>query len=74
LQAGLHLLYLPESATAEEGTIDATDLNAMDNDASNFIVDYVVTDLNGDGLVNRMDIAIADNNAANFISVLDCEN
>jgi len=54
----------------DDGTIDATDLSAIDNDASNFIGGYVVTDLNGDDFVDATDIAIADNHAANFVSVI----
>jgi hypothetical protein len=54
----------------QDGTIDATDLSAIDNDAANFIGGYVATDLTGDEFVDGTDFAIADNNAANFISVI----
>ena len=54
----------------DDGTIDATDLSAIDNDASNFIAGYVATDLNGDEFVDATDIAIADNNATKFVSVI----
>jgi hypothetical protein len=54
----------------QDGTIDATDVSAIDNDASNFVSGYVVTDLTGDDFVDGTDFAIADNNAANFVSVI----
>jgi len=54
----------------QDGTVDATDVSAIDNDASNFVGGYVVTDLTGDNFVDGTDFAIADNNAANFVSVI----
>jgi len=54
----------------QDGTIDASDLALIDNDASNFVGGYVVTDLTGDNFVDGTDFAIADNNAANFVSVV----
>ena len=54
----------------QDGTIDATDVALIDNDAANFAGGYVVSDLTGDDFVDGTDFAIADNNAANFISVI----
>ena len=54
----------------KDGTVDATDLAAIDNDAANFVGGYVVTDLTGDNFVDGTDFAIADNNAAIFVSVI----
>jgi hypothetical protein len=54
----------------QDGTVDATDVSAIDNDAQNFVGGYVVTDLTGDNFVDGTDFAIADNNAANFVSVV----
>ncbi len=54
----------------QDGTVDATDVSTIDNDASNFVSGYVVTDLTGDDFVDGTDFAIADNNAANFVSVI----
>ena len=54
----------------QDGTIDATDVSMIDNDAQNFAGGYVVTDLTGDDFVDGTDFAIADNNAANFVSVI----
>ncbi|MBX7043276.1 MAG: hypothetical protein K1X85_10260 [Ignavibacteria bacterium] len=54
----------------QDGTIDATDVSLIDNDAYNFVCGYVATDVNGDGCVDGSDALIADNNAYNFISVI----
>jgi hypothetical protein len=54
----------------QDGVVDATDVSAIANDASNFIVGYVLSDLTGDNFVDGSDFAIADNNAANFVSVI----
>ncbi len=53
----------------QDGTVDATDVSNIDNDASNFVSGYVASDLTGDDFVDGTDFAIADNNAANFVSV-----
>lgn len=52
-----------------DGTVDATDVSLVDNDASNFVIGYVQTDLNGDSFVDGSDFSLSDNNAANFVSV-----
>lgn len=54
----------------QDGTIDATDISMIDNDAANFVSGYVVTDLTGDDFVDGTDFVIADNNAAIFVSVI----
>jgi subtilisin-like proprotein convertase family protein len=51
----------------QDRTVDATDVSLIDNDASNFVSGYVLTDLTGDNFVDGTDFAIADNNAANFV-------
>ena len=53
-----------------DGTVDATDVSTIDNDASNFVGGYVISDLTGDSFVDGTDFAIADNNASNFVSVV----
>ncbi len=53
----------------QDGTIDASDLSIIDNDATLFASGYVVSDLTGDNFVDGTDYAIADNNAANYVSV-----
>lgn len=55
----------------QDGTIDGTDLQIIDNDAYNFVFGLLlVSDLNGDQFVDGGDYLIADNNATNFISVI----
>ena len=52
----------------QDGTVDGSDAQSIDNDAFNFISGYVTTDVTGDDNVDGSDGAVADNNAANFIS------
>lgn len=54
----------------QDGTIDATDISIIDNDALFFLNGYVVSDITGDGFVDGTDFAMADNNAANFVNVM----
>lgn len=54
----------------QDGTVDATDLSLVDNDAVIFVTGYVSTDLNGDNFVDATDFSIADNNASNFVGVI----
>jgi hypothetical protein len=53
-----------------DGTVDATDVSLVDNDALNFVTGYVVTDLSGDYYVDGADFLIADNNAGLFATVI----
>jgi hypothetical protein len=54
----------------QDGTVDASDLSEIDNDAYYFASGYVDSDLNGDDFTDASDFAIADNNAAKFISTV----
>ncbi|MBX7042065.1 MAG: hypothetical protein K1X85_04090 [Ignavibacteria bacterium] len=54
----------------QDGTIDATDLAMIDNDAINFSGGYISTDLDGNNFVDASDMAIADNNAAMYTGVI----
>ncbi|MBV6477941.1 MAG: hypothetical protein HGGPFJEG_00686 [Ignavibacteria bacterium] len=54
----------------KDGSVDASDLSEIDNDASEFEAGYVVTDLTGDDLVDASDYAIADNNSSAFVTVI----
>jgi Beta-propeller repeat len=54
----------------QDGTVDLTDNQLIENDANNFVVGYIGTDLTGDNFVDVSDAAIADNNAFNFVSVI----
>ena len=52
----------------QDGTVDATDVSSIDNDAYNFASGYLATDVNGDGSIDATDVSVADNNAYNFVS------
>lgn len=54
----------------QDGTVDATDALAIDNDASNFLTGYVNSDVNGDEIVDASDALLVDNNASNFVSAV----
>lgn len=54
----------------QDGTVDASDLSEIDNDAAGFNSGYVATDLSGDSFVDGTDFLIADNNAGSFVSVV----
>ncbi|MEO6693958.1 MAG: hypothetical protein ABIY50_06230 [Ignavibacteria bacterium] len=54
----------------QDGVIDGTDLSLIDNDATNFVTGYVVTDINGNNFIDGSDAAIAGNNAGNFVSII----
>lgn len=51
-----------------DGFIDGTDIQFIYNDAIQLATGYLVTDLNGDEIVDGTDALIADNNAFLFIS------
>ncbi|MEO8210428.1 MAG: metallophosphoesterase [bacterium] len=51
----------------QDGIVDITDNELIDNDSYNFATGYVRTDVNGDNIVDVADVAIADNNAFNFV-------
>lgn len=53
----------------QDGTIDISDQQAIDNDLYFFVTGYVPTDVNGDDAVDITDAGITENNAVNFISV-----
>jgi FG-GAP repeat len=54
----------------QDGIVDLSDNELIDNDANNFLSGYVRTDLTGDNFVDLADLTIADNNAFNFVSVI----
>lgn len=54
----------------QDGIIDGSDVNLIDNDALAFISGYINTDLNGDNFVDGSDFSIASNNSSNFITVI----
>lgn len=54
----------------QDGTIDATDGQLVDNDAFAIVSGYVATDVNGDEIVDGSDQLIVENNSMNFVSVM----
>ena len=54
----------------QDGTIDGTDSQMIDNDATNFLSGYLTTDLNWDGFIDGSDAVIAGNNSFNFVSAV----
>jgi hypothetical protein len=52
----------------QDGLVDSSDMILVDNDATNFAVGYISTDINGDGLIDSSDMVILDNNATAFVS------
>lgn len=53
-----------------DGVIDASDMAQIENDASNFLKGYILSDLTGDEIVDGSDMSIAENNASNFIGAI----
>ena len=54
----------------QDGTIDASDLSIVDNDALNSVSGYVRSDVTGDDFVDAADVSIVDNNAFIGVSVI----
>ena len=51
----------------QNGFVDVSDLNAVNNDAYNLVTGSVVTDLTGNSFVDVSDLLIANNNSHNLI-------
>ncbi|MBK7255877.1 MAG: hypothetical protein IPI04_18710 [Ignavibacteria bacterium] len=54
----------------QDGTIDASDLSQVENDAANSVGGYVTNDLNGDNFVDASDVSLVDNNSANSVMAI----
>jgi hypothetical protein len=54
----------------QDGIVDGTDTQLIDNDANAFVTGYSIQDLNGDNFVDGTDALLAGNNADNFVSVI----
>jgi hypothetical protein len=52
----------------QDGTIDTGDMAMIDNDASNYLTGYLVSDTNGDGSIDTGDMVTVDNNSNNYVS------
>ena len=53
----------------KDGFLDAMDLIHVDNASAGYQYGYLVTDLNGDGIVDDSDLEIVKSNVVNFVSV-----
>lgn len=54
----------------QDGIVDISDTQLIDNDIYAFVTGYVKTDLTGDNNVDISDAAIAENNSANIVSIV----
>jgi hypothetical protein len=52
----------------QDKLIDLSDMIDVDNDVSTFVKGYVVTDVNGDGIVDSNDMQLVKQNSDLFIS------
>lgn len=52
----------------QDDLVDGSDGSLIDNDATEFVTGYVVTDLNCDEVVDGSDALFAENNASEFVS------
>ncbi|MBK7213344.1 MAG: hypothetical protein IPH88_08670 [Bacteroidales bacterium] len=68
VMGGYSLIY--SSDVNQDGLVDSSDLNQIDNDVSNFTTGYIASDVNGDGLVDSTDLNMIDNNSSAFISTI----
>lgn len=54
----------------QDGSVDASDVSSIDNDAYNSVTGYVKTDLTGDNFVDAIDVSIGDNNSGNTVMAI----
>jgi hypothetical protein len=66
LKGGKYCIYSGDAT--QDGTVDLSDLIAVDNDNANFTTGYTATDLNGDSTVDLSDLILCDNNNVAFVS------
>lgn len=52
----------------QDGSVDASDIVNVFNDANNFVSGYVHTDVTGDDFVDATDLILTYNNSINFVS------
>ena len=68
LKSGVYCVYSGD--VNQDGTVDGTDTQLIDNDSYYFNSGYIPTDVNGDNFADGTDASIAGNNADNFVSVV----
>lgn len=66
LKSGKYVFYGGD--VIRDGTVDASDISRVDNDAFLSLSGYVVSDLTGDDFVDAQDLSLVDNNAFNSVS------
>ncbi|MBK7157399.1 MAG: hypothetical protein IPH77_02275 [Ignavibacteria bacterium] len=66
LKSGKYVFYGGD--VVRDGTVDASDISKVDNDATLSLSGYVVSDLTGDDFVDAQDLSLVDNNAFNSVS------
>lgn len=54
----------------QDGSVDASDVSRIDNDAYNSVTGYVNTDLTGDKFVDAVDVSLVDNNSSTTVSAI----
>ena len=54
----------------QDGAIDTGDMAMIDNDGSNYLTGYLVSDTNGDGSIDTGDMVTVDNNSNNYVSAI----
>ena len=54
----------------QDGSVDASDVSRIDNDAFNSVTGYVNTDLTGDKFVDAVDVSLVDNNSSTTVSAI----
>jgi hypothetical protein len=62
---GVYALYGGD--VNQDGTVDGFDLQATENDASEFAFGYNATDCTGDGASDGFDMQLIENNSALFL-------
>ncbi len=53
-----------------DGSVDASDILVIENDAAVYAAGYIISDLNGDNSTDATDLAIADNNAFIYAGII----
>jgi hypothetical protein len=54
----------------QNGSIDLSDIQSIDNGASQYQLGYVSNDINGDNFVDISDLSVSDDNASGFIHMI----
>jgi len=66
MAGGVYAIYSGD--VDQNNAVDTGDMTPVDNDASNYLGGYIVTDVNGDGGIDTADMTIVDNNGAAYVT------